>query len=174
MSGLLITKSLSLKVADQIASAAIETAIQQSFKPISVCVLDPAGHAIVTKRMDGCPAIAFPKISHAKANTCVATKISSRAYGQKYLKGKDGAPVTPDVFTRVLNQIGTLDGEVATFPGGVLIRDRDSGDIVGAVGISGAAGDEDEYCAIMGVRGCSVAEELITEPAEHSCKTAKL
>jgi len=171
MSGIIIVKTLSLKVADEIASNAIEAALRNAFKPISVCVMDPSGYSIVTKRMDGCPAMVYPKISFAKANTCVSTKMSSRAYGNKYLKGKDGESVGPEVFARVLNQINTADGHMAAFQGGVLIREKESGDIVGSVGVSGAAGDEDEYCALMGVMECSVSDDLETEPVQHSCRT---
>ena len=39
------------------------------------------------------------------------------------------------------------------------------------IGISGAAGDEDEYCGLKCVELCSLGHSLITEPAEHSCKT---
>lgn len=121
--------------------------------------------------MDGCPHIAYPKISRAKANTCVAVKSSSRAYGAKYLIGKDGAPVGAEVFARVLNQINIVDGNMAAFQGGVLIREKESGVIVGSVGVSGAAGDEDEFCALSGVKECMLADQLVTEPLEHSCKT---
>jgi len=55
MSGLLTTKSLSLALADEIATLAIKACKNNGFKPISICVMDPAGHEIVTKRMDGCP-----------------------------------------------------------------------------------------------------------------------
>jgi uncharacterized protein GlcG (DUF336 family) len=172
MSRLLTTKSLSLAIADEIASLAVEACTQQGFNPVSICVMDPSGAEIVTKRMDNCPSIAYPKISHAKANTCVATKSSSRAYGNKYLKGKDGvSSVGPDVFARVINQINTLQGDMAAFQGGVLIREKSTGDIVGSVGVSGAAGDEDEFCALYGVKECSLGDELATEPADHSCKT---
>jgi uncharacterized protein GlcG (DUF336 family) len=41
-------------------------------------------------------------------------------------------------------------GRLVTVPGGVLIRDG-SGDIIGAVGISGDTSDKDEACAIAGV-----------------------
>mmetsp|Transcript_9963 Transcript_9963/g.11649 ORF Transcript_9963/g.11649 Transcript_9963/m.11649 type:complete len:174 (+) Transcript_9963:102-623(+) len=169
---LITTKSISLAVADEIASLAIKAAKSQGFNPISICVMDPSGAEIVTKRMDGCPHIAYPKISRAKANTCVAVKSSSRAYGAKYLMGKDGiSPVGPEVFARVLNQINTMDGNMAAFQGGVLIREKDSGIIVGSVGVSGAAGDEDEFCALTGVKECNLADQLVTEPLEHSCKT---
>lgn len=100
MSGLITSKSLNLSIADEIASLAIKAAIHNKFKPISICVMDPFGYEIVTKRMDGCPPMVYPKISAAKANTCVSTKSSSREYGNKYLKGANNNPVGPDVFAR--------------------------------------------------------------------------
>lgn len=73
----------------------------------------------------------------------------------------------------MLNQISILDGKVAAFQGGIVVREQSSGEIVGAVGVSGAAGDEDEYCALYGVQNCELGASnlLVTEPAEHSCKT---
>ena len=115
----------------------------------------------------------YPKISHAKANTCVSTKMSSREYGTKYLK-KNDEEVGPSTFVRVINQINISGGDMAAFQGDILVKEKSTGDIVGSVGISGAAGDEDEYCALYGVKECSIAAELETIPAEHSCKTAKL
>ena len=50
---------------------------------------------------------------------------------------------------------------VASFPGGVLLRDAAS-NVVGAIAVSGAASDEDEHCAILGAH----AVGLISEPAE--------
>jgi len=55
MSGILTKKTLGLAVADEIASFAIKACKANGFNPISVCVMDPSGHEIVTKRMDGCP-----------------------------------------------------------------------------------------------------------------------
>jgi uncharacterized protein GlcG (DUF336 family) len=167
MSRLLRLKTLPLKAADEIASLVIQTVERNAFQPVAVCVMDAAGHLIVSKRMDGCPPTSFPKMSESKANTCVTMKMSSRAYGQKYLQN-DG---TPDVYIRLLNQIAALDGKVAAFPGGVLIRDAEGGEIVGAVGVSGAAGAEDEYCALRAIQLSSLAQELITEPADHDCST---
>eukprot|EP00549_Striatella_unipunctata_P020708 CAMPEP_0118673408 /NCGR_PEP_ID=MMETSP0800-20121206/303_1 /TAXON_ID=210618 ORGANISM="Striatella unipunctata, Strain CCMP2910" /NCGR_SAMPLE_ID=MMETSP0800 /ASSEMBLY_ACC=CAM_ASM_000638 /LENGTH=176 /DNA_ID=CAMNT_0006568463 /DNA_START=15 /DNA_END=545 /DNA_ORIENTATION=+ len=165
-------KALTLKAADEIASLAIKNAIDNCFKPISVCVLDSSGHEIVTKRMDDCPPGALSQIAFAKARGCISMSCSSRAYGKKYLFTKTGeTPVTPDVFVRVVNQINISGGQVAAFPGGVLIRDKD-GDVVGSIGVSGAAGDEDEYCGLMAVK--EYGHELKTEPESHSCTTAKL
>ena len=55
MSGLLVTKTLSLRVADEIATLAVEAASINGFNPVTVYVLDTAGNTIVQKRMDDCP-----------------------------------------------------------------------------------------------------------------------
>jgi uncharacterized protein GlcG (DUF336 family) len=90
---------------------------RNGFKPVSVCVMDPSGHEICTKRMDGCAPVAYPKISHAKATTCIATNSSSRAYGKKYLQGVDGGEVGASTFARVINQISIMNGDMACFQG---------------------------------------------------------
>lgn len=57
--------------------------------------------------------------------------------------------------------------QMAPFPGGILLMLGDT--IVGAVGVSGAAGDEDEYCAIQAVIEANLG--LTTVPEQHSCST---
>ena len=106
-------------------------------------------------------------MAQAKANACIKVGMSSRTYGKKYLS-KDG---TPDVFVRLINQMMILNGEVACFQGGVILRDREDNSVLGAVGVSVAAGDEDEYCAIMGAMKSIIGEDIITDPPVHSCKT---
>jgi hypothetical protein len=96
--------------------------------------------------------------------------MSSRAYGSKYLS-VDG---TPDDFVRLVNQISTMEGQVAAFPGGVLVRSKEDGQVLGAVGVSGAAGAEDEYIAWKAIHLCSSREDITTEPEQHSCTTAKV
>ena len=39
---------------------------------------------------------------------------------------------------------------MAPFPGGIVVKNSE-GKIIGAIGVSGASGDEDEYSAIRGV-----------------------
>ena len=59
---------------------------------------------------------------------------------------------------------------MAPFPGGIVLKVDDQ--VVGAVGVSGAAGDEDEYCAIRGVVESNYAG-LTCIQEEHSCSTVK-
>lgn len=58
---------------------------------------------------------------------------------------------------------------MAPFPGGVVIKAAEGGDIVGAVGVSGASADEDEYCALLGVQEAGL-EGVVTEPVQHALK----
>jgi Uncharacterized protein, possibly involved in utilization of glycolate and propanediol len=54
-------------------------------------------------------------------------------------------------------------GRMVTNPGGVLIRSA-TGDIVGAVGISGDTSDRDEACAVAGIE----AAELKADPGQDA------
>jgi uncharacterized protein GlcG (DUF336 family) len=156
-------KTLTLEVADQIAATSIETAKLHGFNPLAVCVLDAAGVPIVMKRMDHCTGPALLTIAQHKANTCIRMKMSSRAYGDKYLP----PDATPATMVRILSQVHSNQGEIATFPGGVLIKDPETGQVIGAVGCSGAAGDEDEYCAWYGIKNSVIGDVVNTEPANH-------
>ena len=69
-----MSKSLTLAVADKLASSAIQTALSRKFAPITVVVLDAAGHTVVSKRMDGCSPVGYTQFAHAKANTALITK----------------------------------------------------------------------------------------------------
>jgi uncharacterized protein GlcG (DUF336 family) len=62
--------------------------------------------------------------------------------------------------------------QMAPFPGGVVIKAAEGGDIVGAVGVSGASADEDEYCALMGVQEAGL-EGVVTEPVQHALKNKR-
>ena len=75
------------------------------------------------------------------------------------------------------SMVAISGNQMAPFPGGIVLKARNSSDddddgcVIGAVGVSGAAGDEDEYCAITAVQEANIPG-LMTVPAEHSCTTA--
>ena len=48
-------QGMTLTTAESIANAAICHAFNSDFPPVTVVVLDSAGHVVVSKRMDGCP-----------------------------------------------------------------------------------------------------------------------
>ena len=59
-------------------------------------------------------------------------------------------------------------------PGGVLIRSKDDNSVIGAIGVSGAVGDEDEFCAISAAAGSLFREDILFEPAKHSLNIAMI
>jgi uncharacterized protein GlcG (DUF336 family) len=132
-------QSLTLAQASTIVDVAIKTARDQKFQPLSVAVLDPGGHLVAFKREDKSGILRFD-VAYGKAWGALGMGFGSRTLAER-------AAATPQFFTMLAAASG---GRMVTNPGGVLIRDAD-GDIIGAVGISGDTGDNDEICAIAGV-----------------------
>ncbi|KAL7572812.1 hypothetical protein ACA910_014669 [Epithemia clementina (nom. ined.)] len=183
--------SLNLVAADAISNAAI-AAVETLADPRPVCVtvLDSHGGLLVQKRMDGCPDGAYVRFSYAKARTCIHLQTSSRQMRLKYTgPASDGTLADPAKFTQAATMATIVPGELIPVAGGVLIQcqDDDTTDsgatssciTIGAVGVSGAAADEDEYLAIQGVvqglvkNGNLGDTKITTVPPEHCCTTLK-
>lgn len=154
---------MNLELADKIASGVLECCKSNKFNPVTVQVLDASGILVVCKRMDGCSPVGIPEFAFAKAYTCIVTKNCSRVFRDKYTASND-----PGKYCQMTSMVAITDGKMAPFPGGVLVKCE--GKILGAVGVSGATGDQDEYCAIRGVQKSQ--SDLITIPEKHSLDTA--
>ena len=162
---------LSLEQADSIANQVIAVCQRNPFNPVSVFVLDAAGNTIVSKRMDGCSPVGIPDFAKAKAYSCVVNRYPSRAFRDRYTAEEASAK-----FCQMTSMVAISQGQMAPFPGGILLFTAPSpsntnSHFIGAVGVSGAAGDEDEYCAIQGVIESNLG--LNTVPEKHSCSTVK-
>lgn len=155
---------LNLCHADAIADKVIECCERNEFNPITVHVLDASGSTLVSKRMDGCSPVGVAEFAQAKAYSCIVNKYPSRAFRDRYTKGDVSAK-----FCQMTSMVAVSGNQMAPFPGGVLLKVGDV--IVGAVGVSGAAGDEDEYCAIRGVYEVHLG--IATVPAKPMCSTMK-
>jgi glc operon protein GlcG len=158
---------LSLDHADTIADNVISCIRRNGFNPITVYVLDQSGSTLVSKRMDGCSPVGMPEFAKAKAFSCIVNKYPSRAFRDRYTaNGNDDSLAK---FGQMLGMVAISQGQMATFPGGIVVKLGEH--VIGAVGVSGAAGDEDEYCAIRGVVESQLG--LSTVPEQHSCATVK-
>ena len=156
---------LTLRHADAIADKVIECCTRNGFNPITVFVLDAfSGSPLVSKRMDGCSPIGVPDFAKAKAYSCLVNKYPSRTFRDRYTSTDSSAK-----FCQMTTMVAVAGNSMAPFPGGILLKVGDS--IVGAVGVSGAAGDEDEYCAIRGV--VEVGLGISTVPEKPTCDTMK-
>ena len=132
--------------ADAIANAAIAHVIKNQFRPVAVSVIDKNGIPIVQKRMDGVSTVGIPEFALAKANSAIAMKMSSREFRDKYVAEQD-----PAKYCQMLAMVNISEKQLMPCPGGVLIK-SENGEILGAIGVSGAAADEDEASGLEGVK----------------------
>jgi len=141
-------KALTLENANQIIGAAIGKARRLNLSPLTVVVLDQAGHLKAMQREDGATMLR-QQIAIAKAWGAVNMGISSRNLGVV-------ADQRPDFMNAL---ISVSEGKIMPVPGGVLIRDSRN-NILGAVGISGDVSDQDERCAIAGIESAGFVAGL--------------
>ena len=131
--GLMIQKNISLEMAQTIANAAMDKCKAMGFK-ISVEVVDRDGLPIVMLRGDGA-GLSTPEGADRKAYTARAFSAPSADFVKRM---KDNPAVAGSIeYTRVLALGGGLPIKVG-------------GDVVGAVGVSGSPGKDDE-CSQAGI-----------------------
>lgn len=121
------------------ATAAIGAATSRASElgvTVSVAVVDAGGNLVAFMRMDGAE-IAGPALAVDKAYTAVANRISTAELAEQ------AAPGGP-----LFGLHGCANGRFVIFGGGVPVRA--DGAVVGAVGVSGAAVDQDACCAEAG------------------------
>ena len=139
--------SIDLDTATRIVDAAIGKGRDMGFQPLTVVVLDDSGTMKAMKREDGA-SLMRPDIAMGKAWGCLGF-----GFGTRVIAGR--SETTPG-FVNAL--IGMSGGRIVASPGGVLIRDG-GGRIMGAVGITGDTGDNDEVCAIAGVEAVGLTAD---------------
>lgn len=139
--------SIDLATATRIVDAAIAKGREMDFLPLTVVVLDDSGTVKAMKREDGA-SLMRPEIALGKAYGCLGFGV-----GNRIITGR--ADSTPG-FVNAL--IGMSGGRIVPSPGGVLVKDGD-GRIVGAVGITGDTGDNDEICAVAGVEAAGLTAD---------------
>lgn len=116
-------------------------------KPMTVVVLDASGCLVALKREDG-SSLFRPRIAEAKAAGALGMGMGSRALANR-------AETHPAFINAV---IALADGMLVPVPGGVLIRST-TGNILGAVGVSGDHSDKDEACATAGIEAAALVAE---------------
>ncbi len=137
--------NVSLDLAKRMADACEVKAAQQGWN-LSIAVVDAGANLLLFRRMRNAP-LASIDIAMNKASTSARMPFPTRrlaniVYGED---GKGGR--TPG--------LAHVEGLTA-FPGGLPIKVDDT--LVGAIGISGATGDQDEECAQAAID--AVADDL--------------
>jgi uncharacterized protein GlcG (DUF336 family) len=137
-------QSLTLQVSNLIADKALEKGRELGFTPLTVAVLDAGGQIKVIKREDG-SSLLRPEIATGKAWGVLGMGFGGREIARRASK-------MPAFFGALSDLAG---GRMVPVPGGVLIRSQ-SGEVLGAVGISGDTSDNDEVCAVWGIRAAGL------------------
>jgi len=130
------------------ASTIIDTALKKAreLKQMSqtVVVLDAGGHVVAAKREDGSGILRF-EICIGKAYGALGMGWGSRTMMER-------AAQNPNFLTSIVAASG---GRLVPNPGGILICNAHD-HIIGAVGISGDTGDNDEIIGIAGIEAAGL------------------
>lgn len=140
-------KTLTMSVADLIVDKALEKGRELKLAPLTVIVLDAGGQTKVLKREDG-SSLLRPEIAMGKAWGTLGMGFGGRDLARRAAKA-------PAFFGALSDMSG---GRMVPVPGGVLIR-SDSGDVLGAVGVTGDVSENDEVCAVHGIRSAGLTPD---------------
>lgn len=136
-----------LETAQTIIEAAQRLARSEGMKPLVIAVLDARGALKAMIAEDG--------TSLHRADVAIGKAYGGIALGQSSRRIMDRALKDPHFIAAVSHVVG---GKLVPVPGGVLIRDG-SGELVGAVGISGDTSDNDEKAACAGIAAAGLVAE---------------
>jgi uncharacterized protein GlcG (DUF336 family) len=135
---------MNLELARQLIAEARASGTRRGLKPLSVVVLDAGGQVRAFEREDGASNARF-EIAFGKANGALALGIGSRALMAR-------AEQQPYFIGAVAGAIG---GALVPVPGGVLVQSQ-SGELIGAVGITGDSSDNDEAAAVDAIEAAGL------------------
>jgi uncharacterized protein GlcG (DUF336 family) len=137
--------ALKLAQAGAIIDVALAEGRKRRLAPLAAAVLDAGGHLIAFKREDGAGFVRFD-IANGKAWGALGMGFGTRELADRAAKSP--------TFVAALSVVS--EGRMIPSPGGVLIVGAD-GEVIGAIGISGDIGDNDEACALAGIAAAGFA-----------------
>jgi uncharacterized protein GlcG (DUF336 family) len=139
--------NVTLAQASIIVDKALEHGRSLKLKPLTVAVLDAGGHLVALKREDN-SSLLRPQIASGKAWGALGMGFGGREFARR-------AAAAPAFIGAI---IAASEGRIVPVPGGVLIRDA-QGAVIGSVGISGDVSEQDEACAVFGIKAAGLAPD---------------
>jgi uncharacterized protein GlcG (DUF336 family) len=133
-------RAISLAEANKMIEGTFAAATEHACHPLSAIVLDAGGRVKAFQKQDGCSLLRF-EIAYGKAFAALSMGRSSRMVLQKQRE--------KPVFMASLEALS--DGPLFLEAGGQLVRDE-SGEVVGAIGVTGDVNEMDDICAKAGIR----------------------
>ena len=140
-------RGITLDEAKTMIEATFASAKKRKAHPLSAIVLDAGGRVKAFLKQDGSSLMRF-EIAYGKAFGALALGRSSRMVLQK-------AREKP-LFMQSLGELA--DGPLFLEAGGQLIRDA-TGEVVGAIGVTGDVNEMDDICAIAGIHAAGLKSD---------------
>jgi len=140
-------QSLTLEIANLIVDKSLEKGRELGLAPLAVVVLDAGGYIKVLKREDK-SGLLRSEIAIGKAWGVLGMGFGGRELARRAAK-------VPTFFNALSDLSG---GRMVPVPGGVIIRSP-SGEILGSVGISGDTSENDEICAVYGIKAAGLMSD---------------
>jgi uncharacterized protein GlcG (DUF336 family) len=141
-------RAITLAEANKIIDGTFASARRRKAYALATIVLDAGGRVKAFQKQDGASLMRF-EIAYGKAFGALALNRSSR---QVLQKAKEKPP-----FMASLTELA--DGPIFLEAGGQLIRDA-TGEIVGAVGVTGDVNEVDDLCAIDGIHAAGFRADV--------------
>ena len=151
-------RALSLEEAVGIINAAFAKAKEMKLRPLAAMVLDAGGRPKAFMKQDGASLMRY-EIAYGKAFAALGMGRSSRMVLQKSRE--------KPMFMQ--NLIELADGPMFLEGGGQLIRDP-SGEVVGAIGVTGDVNETDDAAAIAGIHALGFKADEDFDDRQHNVK----
>ena len=127
---------INLEIAKIMADACERHQKKTGYRPVNIAIVDSGADLVLFRRQNNSFLLSID-IAIAKANSSAGIPVPTRTI-QDIVYGKDGKPGRVPGLAHSKN--------IVAFPGGLPIKTK-NGILLGAIGVSGATGDEDEQCA---------------------------
>jgi uncharacterized protein GlcG (DUF336 family) len=141
--------SIDLKSANRVIDRVMELSREENLKPMTAIILDTGGHFVSGQREDKSSLLRF-EIAFGKAWGSLGMGRSTRFFEDVLVKNRP-------YFANSLE--AASGGRFITVYGGVLIRSKD-GDLLGAIGVTGDTGINDERMAVAALEHCGFVADL--------------
>lgn len=132
---------LNLEKSNVIIDAILKKGREMDVRPLCVVVTDIGAKIKAAQREDGC--------SQARIEMALGKAVASLALGRSSAFVRERQKRGPEFVAQVQEFVG--EQKMFMVGGGELVRD-DAGNILGAVGVTGATEDEDEVLVAHGIR----------------------
>jgi uncharacterized protein GlcG (DUF336 family) len=155
-------RGITLDEAVNVINETFAEAKRRNAYSLTAVLLDAGGHVKVAMKQDGASLLRF-EVAYGKAYASLAMGRSSHLVLEKWKE----KPFFMQDFLKL------ADGPMFAEAGGQLIRDKD-GEVVGALGTTGDAGEVDDLCAIAGIRAAGFRTDTDFSEADRRRLNIKL